>query len=246
MLHGSRAWLSVLVVPKASLANPKLDLILRLQEMVRSCQGPQFCHLPSKGQKRRATSLVACAVTAETPTHTASIFGVNFELHRRVNYSSQGTSASARLPVDGVEEDSSPLLRGVLKGCAEQNALGALAAQGVPYHCVSEVLLYSEPASGSTLAHDAHVANSNGCPNCKSTGPASSVLFPCPECWHHLSKVGEMVARRGGRPLRLVVATAMLSDCAQFDGLPQHMKRCLDQASAHTRQQLEVEVVSLR
>eukprot|EP00760_Papus_ankaliazontas_P032302 PhM_4_TR5737/c0_g1_i2/m.39016 len=63
-------------------------------------------------------------------------------------------------------------LKGVLKGCAEQNAIGAMAAQGVPYCNAVEMKILAIRVSGK-----------------------NDIIMPCCACQNYLNKVGEAVQR---------------------------------------------------
>lgn len=109
------------------------------------------------------------------------IFGVNYSLHQRAN------------------RDSSLSLKGILKGCAEQNALGALAAQGVPFSAVREVYLYAERVR--PCSHQSHL-----------------VAMPCVHCWRYLAQVGKAVHDCSNRRLHVFAASSGVS--GTVDGLP--------------------------
>lgn len=150
-------------------------------------------------QRRRQTIHVACRVECEESEASLPLTlsvppfftGVNHALHTCVNGAHRG--------------DGDGLLKGILKGCAEQNALGALAAGGAPYTAVSRVYLASSPVHGRS---EAPLPRSCACDSADRQEPrvgAGEVLFPCPECWHHLTRVGRMRAARGLPTVELLV-----------------------------------------
>ncbi|KAG5473575.1 hypothetical protein LSCM4_03645 [Leishmania orientalis] len=128
--------------------------------------------------------------------------GVNHAFHKRVN-----------LP--------GATLRGILKGCAEQNALGAAAASGCIYADVADVFLLAarslhtrfdralEPAKGIDGPASAPC---NSCATLGSNaGPSAAqavATFPCPECWRHLCHVARARLQHERPPLRLFVYAA--------------------------------------
>ncbi|KAG5490355.1 hypothetical protein JKF63_00475 [Porcisia hertigi] len=125
--------------------------------------------------------------------------GVNHAFHKRVN------SAGATL-------------RGILKGCAEQNALGAAAASGCIYADVTDVFLLGARILPATFYRAPKLHNKNSAPasaTCSSCGtgcvysaPVAAqavAIFPCPECWRHLCHVANARCRQERPPLRLFV-----------------------------------------
>ncbi|KAK7200282.1 hypothetical protein NESM_000080900 [Novymonas esmeraldas] len=127
--------------------------------------------------------------------------GVNHAFHKRVN--PRGTT-----------------LRGILKGCAEQNALGAAAASGCAYADVTDVFLLSTRAPDAdrgvsgTMFAEKHLGCATGGSAPPAAAPAAAAVprdgatFPCPECWRHLCLVARARAERGRPPLRLFVYAA--------------------------------------
>ncbi|GET90492.1 hypothetical protein, conserved [Leishmania tarentolae] len=125
--------------------------------------------------------------------------GVNHAFHKRVN-------------------PAGVTLRGILKGCAEQNALGAAAASGCIYADVADVFLLAASCSPRTSYHvleldkSATTPASEACHSCVTAcgeaGPPAAqavAIFPCPECWRHLCHVARARLHDGRTPLRLFV-----------------------------------------
>lgn len=138
--------------------------------------------------------------------------GVNHAFHKRVNR-------------------PGATLRGILKGCAEQNALGAAAAGGCAYADVADVFLRAARHSVSASAVQHSVASPPCCswhaaapadvpcvPSrassvaaCDGSGGGADAaaqavaIFPCPECWHHLCHVARARHEHQRPPLRLFV-----------------------------------------
>jgi hypothetical protein len=132
----------------------------------------RIVHEGIRSSARPSASFVACSTSfAPRSCHCSgvctctlsSLVGVNHALHKGVN--------------DGA------CLNGILKGCAEQNAIGAVAAQGIPFHRIRGFCLYSE-----------------------CTGECRSTMYPCPQCYNHLLKIAGMVKAHSGIHLQLVVS----------------------------------------
>ena len=125
-----------------------------------------------------ASRFVACAVFAVGPECSClamrapvcncpvraspAAFGVNHALHRYVNRNARSDANDTLLP-------------GILKGCAEQNALGALAAQGIPYHHVRSLVIV-----GSNLTTGVRQIDSR------------SLMLPCGVCQQYFLKIQRM------------------------------------------------------
>ncbi|KAH9599139.1 hypothetical protein LSM04_007950 [Trypanosoma melophagium] len=165
-------------------------------------------------------TLVACSVvgqqrnsntTGASPADGTEVMfcatGVNHALHRRFN--------------------SGRTLRGILKGCAEQNALGVAAASGHCYSAITDVYLYattlqqnSSPCRSIDSTNHKNITKhleendsntATPATACASSSPVlfSSVkgaVFPCPECWRSLISVAAMRHDDGEtEPLNLFV-----------------------------------------
>ncbi|KAG5473853.1 hypothetical protein LSCM1_04487 [Leishmania martiniquensis] len=128
--------------------------------------------------------------------------GVNHAFHKRVNFPGE-------------------TLRGILKGCAEQNALGAAAASGCNYADVADVFLLASRASHGASDQEvgpekemhglAPVTRSSCSTACSTAGLEAAqavTIFPCPECWHHLCHVARARLQQEQPPLRLFVYAA--------------------------------------
>lgn len=128
--------------------------------------------------------------------------GVNHAFHKRVN-------------------PAGATLRGILKGCAEQNALGAAAASGCIYADIADVFLlaarclpmtpYHALESGKKTAAPASAVCGSCATACCDAGPAAAqavAIFPCPECWNHLCHVARARLQDKRTPLRLFVYAA--------------------------------------
>ncbi|CCW67320.1 unnamed protein product [Phytomonas sp. Hart1] len=167
---------------------------------------PSMCHTPEKAHENRARrgkastpphstprvhgAFVACCIRCqvynrddgngqmlanalETGPRAQGHFtslrftGVNYALHHCVN---RGQTLS-----------------GILKGCAEQNAFGAVAASGQPYTAVSHIYL----ASGVSFAADFTELQGMTFAQRVRTKPLPTLDagFPCPECWRHIERV---------------------------------------------------------
>ncbi|CCW59701.1 unnamed protein product [Phytomonas sp. EM1] len=123
--------------------------------------------------ERSLTSVSEMGPTAHGHYTSSRYVGVNYALHHCVN---RGQT-----------------LRGILKGCAEQNAFGAVAASGQPYTAVSHMYLASCLTVGVSPAgpQGAAIARSD---HTNSLAALDGVGLPCPECWRHIERVAR--ARR--------------------------------------------------
>ncbi|ORC90269.1 uncharacterized protein TM35_000093190 [Trypanosoma theileri] len=169
-------------------------------------------------------TLVACSVVAQqrntntgaSPTDDADVMfcatGVNHALHRRFN--------------------AGRTLRGILKGCAEQNALGVAAASGHCYSAITDVYLYAttlqqtsshcrniDSTKDSNITENPRDDRDTAAPATTTSPPPSSssssslllssvkgAVFPCPECWRSLMSVAAMRHDDGEtEPLNLFV-----------------------------------------
>ncbi|CBH10156.1 hypothetical protein, conserved [Trypanosoma brucei gambiense DAL972] len=120
--------------------------------------------------------------------------GVNYALHRSFN--------------------AGKTLKGILRGCAEQNALGVAAASGHCYTSINDVYLCavtcSTPSEGDVSAACDHVCSGEVHKGSGEVSDAdascSGVAFPCAECWRNLSSVAVMRREEGVvGPLNLFV-----------------------------------------
>jgi hypothetical protein len=147
------------------------------------------------------SQLIECAppTTSGFMTHQQFAIGVNFELHR-VSLNSAG---SGSIP-----------LRGLLKGCAEQNALGSFAACGNSYDTIRDVFLCSRPLCTTTT----HLPPTATTPD--GTQYYEVMRTPCGECWRHLCDIARMVraSSNGTAQLHLHIASVQVSASAhRFD-----------------------------
>lgn len=148
---------------------------------------------------------VVCRVVSMTPVATAlaetvaqmemaSFMGVNHAYHKKIN--PPGTT-----------------LRGILKGCAEQNALGSAAASGAAYVDIAEVYLlaaqdvHCDSATQSSQRGNKEAIQHGASPAKPWLPQKAAATFPCPECWHHLCHVAQLRQLAGRPPLRLFVCT---------------------------------------
>jgi hypothetical protein len=122
--------------------------------------------------------------------------GVNFELHRATLQNSSSC---------GCVEGGLPL-QGLLKGCAEQNAIGSFGAGGRSYHLMRHVFLCSHAlaAAHHCSTHECMAHPDGGGIGCDAE---AVIRTPCAECWRHLCTIATMVHRcsRGSEALHLHV-----------------------------------------
>ena len=115
-----------------------------------------------------------------------------------------------------------PVIKGLLKGCAEQNALGAFAASGHAFEQIRGVVIcsLSITSSRSSAKHPGDAAASpptatvQQIPRC-----ARCCAFPCTACRSYLGKVQAFVAARHGsrQLLRLACVALELPASADYD-----------------------------
>ncbi|RNF19832.1 uncharacterized protein Tco025E_04071 [Trypanosoma conorhini] len=151
----------------------------------------RLASLVAEGAEDDAKTLVACSVVAHrrsalaAPTHVMDAAfcatGVNHALHRQFN--------------------AGRTLKGILRGCAEQNALGVAAASGHRYASITDVYLYASPSPAPCPQHGnkdlfSRLGHGIGSPGDAKVLPrppfVKGAVFPCPECWRNLSTVAEM------------------------------------------------------
>ena len=159
-------------------------------------------------------------------------FGVNFALHKRANahplfpYQENGRMRdTVDLPQQNaiVSENTDStethpiVLKGILKGCAEQNAIGVLAANGIPYSAIRKMYILAleqrfvtEKGHGETLRgfHDALHAElfQRNLKDSTETPRQTTPFLPCQACTHHLDAIGHHVQKRS---IGLGAATGM-------------------------------------
>ena len=189
-LHCAR---SVRIQQLLDLTPAQRQCILNLRQMIAS---QASCKLAGPSASGPST-LVACCVTSASresddllqtsssscspsnPTSSPSmrsIFGVNFNFYHLRN--------------------TGRVLRGLLKGCAEQNALGSYAAQGYRFEDISEIFLYGQQRDHDCSREPAAAA---------AAGEGGPTVVPCRECWGHLCDVADHVASaRGTKPVLYV------------------------------------------
>lgn len=138
-------------------------------------------------QEPTSLAVVACGVEVRAGGRRRLVVGVNHELHKRVNGGPTKTIA------------------GLLKGCAEQNALGAVAAMGLPYSAVAKIIIY-----GRRDGDSAATGIGMGLP------APSPVLMPCAHCCACADQVAHSREERcaSARALPFIVATPYRPDSA--------------------------------
>ena len=121
--------------------------------------------------------IVLCAVNSAWSINSVgltTVYGENYSAYKRHNLSYQCHS----------------LPNGLLKGCAEQNAIGATAAQGIPYALFKEVIVLSyTPCINTKLTHNSQCG----------------VMLPCLECISIIKHVSNLVFNHSNTSLRLTI-----------------------------------------
>ena len=168
----------------------------------------------SSSGRMNASISGASSLKASTEECLAGDFsiGVNFAVHRLVNAKAASTSAAPRRQQQQQQQQQPPplLISGLLKGCAEQNALGAFAARGLePFTAIRTVVLFGRHVatggdSESTSDSDAKKGG-EPCACCSTSFPVGELsddapmrreeaawwlsMFPCGQCWAHLRSI---------------------------------------------------------
>ena len=148
--------------------------------------------LPSTSTKN--SLLVASAVLA-TPSSCCcgnvctcppmlKFTGVNSALHRRIHFQDEENENNNLQKKKKNNNDSSDqfVIKGLLKGCAEQNALGAFAASGNHFDQIRGIVICSLDISSKS--------------NNKEQNHQHDECFPCFACRNYLSKVHQFVSKR--------------------------------------------------
>jgi hypothetical protein len=156
----------------------------------------------------------------EAHVHAEVYTGVNHAFHKHVN-------------------PGGATLRGILKGCAEQNALGAAAASGCAYADITDVYVLATRVwlhdSKEQRADDVmSPGGQRGANGLVMTHDAS--LFPCPECWRHLCHVARVRHQQRRPPLRLFV-------CASSSSTAVHLLSLVQQRVAVMEEPMQVFIV---
>ncbi|KAG8348578.1 hypothetical protein TRVL_00586 [Trypanosoma vivax] len=132
-------------------------------------------------------TFVACSVIGQqrmagfTSPNEFCATGVNYALHSHLN---EGRT-----------------LKGILRGCAEQNALGVAAASGHCYSAITDVYLCATCRKSDACDRPSLLHN-DSCGGASVTG----AVFPCAECWRNLTDVAAMRCEKGvDGPLNLFV-----------------------------------------
>lgn len=151
---------------------------------------------------------------ASVKTNTSTITGINFTTHRLLHPA------------------PTSIFRGLLKGCAEQNVLGALAAGGYNYiHDTIALYLVAgiRQAQGPHRDADEGWGESDTRQRQRKGGPVrvayphrshgneTPILqphspFPCPQCWQYLIEMGQMKHELGLPPLQIWVRVRKVGD----------------------------------
>ncbi|KPI86275.1 hypothetical protein ABL78_4658 [Leptomonas seymouri] len=112
-------------------------------------------------------------------------------------------------------------LRGILKGCAEQNALGAAAASGCAYMDITDVFVFAACMGVDELEDGQAGYNDAAAQPMRSStsnfgGTHATAIFPCPECWCHLCHVARARHQHALPRLRLFVCASSPSATAHL------------------------------
>ncbi|KNH08481.1 hypothetical protein XU18_1050 [Perkinsela sp. CCAP 1560/4] len=155
------------------------------------------------------------SIKSRSRVHDMSI-GVNYAVHRSINehihcFPGYTTGRRSADHTDDKRHCSAPkpvchsptLLKGILKGCAEQNALGSLAASGVPYAAIRKVYILSleqaflrrSQLETPWSATDQWRKSLQQRLDVDKQLPVHRSFLPCRACVHHLRVIGGCVHR---------------------------------------------------
>lgn len=163
---------------------------------------PKGFHSPRRGERTPNEVQPSVSPSAAIPLLSSSkaFNAVNYALHRRLHPPPTCT------------------LKGILKGCAEQNALGAAAAAGYNYvYHVQAMYLLAEcwmeaEEDGDAVSHTAGEPFVKDCHATEGRGIKKRTTrlrrhhhfpFPCAECWRYLKEIGRLKHQLGLPPLEL-------------------------------------------
>ena len=131
-------------------------------------------------------------------------FGVNYAVHKHINaleFHHQNNTKAESLP-EKCQFDKPTMLKGILKGCAEQNALGVLAASGVPYASIRKIFILAlEPRSvaarapSTSLDEFTQELHAMLCGPHSLAKPENTPFLPCQACASHLNAIGHCVQK---------------------------------------------------
>ena len=156
-------------------------------------------HLSIRSQKKtnHRVVFVAAAVTTDCPFPVCSDWEQNRDgLDSSQRFRAQEPFLQTSFGINHAlhcAKVADKRLSGLLKGCAEQNALGSFAAQGLhTYEQIKQVFV---------LASDDACSASDCSSSCTDNADElferrSSLKFPCRECFHHICRVNEFQQQR--------------------------------------------------
>lgn len=124
------------------------------------------------------------------------VTGVNFSVYRRCHPS------------------PSFALKGLLRGCAEQNCLSAVAAGGMNYAMDVDELYILAMDSNRVEGKAMGSASCSGRHSLQLSRTAIVPYYPCQACWHYMARVGAMRIALQLPPLRVWVMVTSPSDAA--------------------------------
>lgn len=192
--------------------------------------------MPQNSEAKEKLVLVACEVLTTRnsmrhrgETHSPLAFFGEQKMAEKQAYSCGFTGVNYAFHTLVHPSPTNPL-RGLLKGCAEQNALGAMAAAGLNYvYDTRAVYLAAGKLTRSPYSC---------CEGYHLDGPSTSPYqievtspFPCRQCWSYLSLIGNGKHQLGLPPLELLIRVKDAPDISfwrrSFGG---HINPCVNAA----------------
>lgn len=159
-----------------------------------------LCHRRGEREKSEAPSSLSFSSAFPFCPSSQAFNAVNYALHRRLH-----------------PPPTRPF-KGILKGCAEQNALGAVAAAGYNYvHHVQAMYLLAEYWMENGEEEEEAMSRTAEAPLPQASAPSlgterahpttlrrrTHFPFPCAECWRYLTEIGRLKHQLGLPPLEL-------------------------------------------
>ena len=112
--------------------------------------------------------------------------GVNSAFHKQIHHSASSSSSSSSTANESNNNNSNFVIKGLLKGCAEQNALGSFAASGNNFEQVRGIVICSLVLSSKNRRDNNNKHQEN---EVEASSSSCCCCFPCTACRNYLYKV---------------------------------------------------------